>query len=184
MFRLETPRLILRTFQDSDLEPFQHYRSDPDVARYQGWDTPFPREKALEFVAWAKNAKPGTPGEWYQAAIERKDSGEMIGDCTFYLLPDGKQAEMGITLAKAHWGRGFAKETLERLLEYLLDQLKLHRVRANTDVENHSSWHLMVKLGMRLEGTFVQNLWFKGRWSSEYGYAILQEEWRKLHHKE
>lgn len=181
MFRLETPRLVLRRFQDSDLEPFVQYRSDPDVVRYQSWELPFPKEKALEFIVWAKNAQPARPGEWFQAAIERKDSGQMIGDCGLYLLPDGQQAEMGITLDKAHWGQGYAREALERVLEYFFAELGLHRVRASTDVENHSSWHLMVKLGMRLEGTFVQSLWFKGRWSSEYWYAILQEEWHKRH---
>ena len=40
MRNLETRRLILRPFQDTDIEPFAAYRSDPEVARYQSWETP------------------------------------------------------------------------------------------------------------------------------------------------
>jgi RimJ/RimL family protein N-acetyltransferase len=43
-FWLETDRLRIRRFQDSDMESFLAYRNDPEVARYQGWDVPYPRE--------------------------------------------------------------------------------------------------------------------------------------------
>ncbi len=48
-FPLETDRLILRQFRDTDLDEFLAYRSDPRVARYQGWDVPYEREKGLTF---------------------------------------------------------------------------------------------------------------------------------------
>ena len=37
--QLETPRLIIRRFQDKDLAAFVDYRNDPEVARYQSWDS-------------------------------------------------------------------------------------------------------------------------------------------------
>ena len=49
-FFLETERLFLRQFKDSDLEFFLEYRNDPEVAKYQGWDVPYAREKAIKFV--------------------------------------------------------------------------------------------------------------------------------------
>ncbi|MER3444021.1 MAG: GNAT family N-acetyltransferase [Meiothermus sp.] len=177
-FRLESPRLILRQFEAHDLEPFLAYRSDPRVARYQSWEAPYPREKALAFLEWATQARPA-PGQWFQAAIESKDTGATLGDCAFFWLEDGRQAEIGATLAAEHQGKGYAREALERLLEHLFEDLGLHRVRASADVENHAAWHLMVQLGLRLEGHSVESLWLKGRWSSEYHYAILQREWRE-----
>jgi aminoglycoside 6'-N-acetyltransferase len=72
-FILKTDRLRLRHFQDSDLESFLAYRNDPEVARYQGWDVPYPREKALEFVEEMKAKDPLVQGEWFQAAIEEID---------------------------------------------------------------------------------------------------------------
>jgi aminoglycoside 6'-N-acetyltransferase len=179
-FPLETKRLILRPFQESDLESFAAYRSDPDVARFQSWATPYSMEQAAAFIQELQQSRPGTPGDWDQVALELKATGQMIGDCAFYVLAEEpRQAEIGFTLAQSFQGYGYAREAVIRLLDYLFGELNLHRVRANCDVDNLGSIKLLESLGMRREGHFVQSLWFKGRWSSEYWYAILQAEWRK-----
>jgi RimJ/RimL family protein N-acetyltransferase len=54
----------------------------------------------------------------------------------------------------------------------------LHRVRANCDVENTPAWKTLERIGFRREAHFVENLWFRDRWSSEYWYALLDREWR------
>ena len=90
---------------------------------------------------------------------------------------DGRQAEVGFTLSRDHQGKGYASEAVSRLLDYAFGDLGLHRVFAITDQENDSSFALLERLGMRREGWFVQNAWFKGRWSSEYLYALLRDEW-------
>lgn len=53
---LVTQRLILRSFEDHDIVPFARYRSDPEVARYQGWDAPYSIEKATHFVEELKTS--------------------------------------------------------------------------------------------------------------------------------
>ena len=57
------------------------------------------------------------------------------------------------------------------------DTFDLHRIIAITDCENIASVALLERLGMRREGHFIQNIWFKGKWGDEYLYAILKEEW-------
>ncbi len=180
-FVLETKRLKLRAFQDRDIQSFAEYRSDPDVAKYQDWDAPYSMEKAAQFVEEMKVIRPGTPDEWYQIAIELKDGGILIGDCTFYILAeDTRQAEIGFTLARKYQGKGYATEAVTRLLDYLFGELRLHRIRATCDVENLASSRLLEKIGMRREAHFVENIWFKGSWGSEYVYGLLQYEWAKL----
>ena len=175
---LETPRLILRRFTDNDLEPFLAYRSDPEVSRYQGWSEPYTREMAEEFIREMKTRQPGKLGQWFQWAIELRASGEMLGDCAFYLLErDASQAEIGVTLSRAHQGQGYAQEAIQRLLEYLFDDLGLHRVCANCDPENLPAWQILERMGFRREAYFVESLWFKGRYASEYWYAMLSLEW-------
>lgn len=175
---LETPRLILRRFEDADLEPFLAYRNDPEIARYQGWSEPYPRMLAQDFIQEMKSKQPGTPGEWFQWAIELRHSGKLIGDCAFYLLSrDTRQAEIGVTLSRLYHGQGYAQEAIRRLLAYLFDELGLHRVCANCDPENTSAWQVLERLGFRREAHFVENLWFKGRYADEYWYGMLQREW-------
>jgi RimJ/RimL family protein N-acetyltransferase len=174
----ETERLKLRPFQKSDLDSFVAYRSDPEVARYQGWDAPYPVEKAVAFIEEMIQSSPGTDGNWYQFAVELKKTGAMIGDCAFHTLPqDNRQAEIGFSFARSHQGQGYATEAVQRLLEYLFADLGLHRVQAICDVENIASARLLERVGMRREAHFVDNVWFKGAWGSEYMYALLQYEW-------
>jgi len=180
MLLLEARRLILRSFRDTDLEPFVAYRSDPAVAEYQGWEAPYPVTKAIAFIQEMKLKAPAIRGEWYQIAIELKASAEMIGDCAFHILAeDAQQAEIGATLSRQHQGNGYAAEVLTRLLDYLFGELGLHRVRAICDTQNLASAKLLGRIGMRREGHFIENIWFKGRWGSEYWYAILRDEWAK-----
>jgi aminoglycoside 6'-N-acetyltransferase len=121
---------------------------------------------------------PGTPGAWYQLATCLRDTGEQVGDCAFRVLPDEpKQGEIGFTLARPYQGRGYATEAVGGLLGHLFGALELHRVRAICDVENPASARVLERLGFRREGQFRENTWFKGRWSSEYLYAMLGSEW-------
>jgi RimJ/RimL family protein N-acetyltransferase len=178
MLILESDRLILRPFQDSDIESFAAYRSDPEIARYQSWEPPVTLEQAARFVNEMKNARPGVQGEWYQWAVERQATAGLIGDCAFQILPhDPRQAEIGFSFARAYQGQGFAAEAVSRLLDYLFGDLNLRRVTAVTDAENQDAARLLERLGLRREGTFVENVWFKGAWGSEFSYALLRLEW-------
>jgi RimJ/RimL family protein N-acetyltransferase len=174
--RLETERLILRHFADSDLAPFLAYRNDPEVARYQAWES-CTESEAIAMIEELESLQPGTPGEWFQFAIELKETNALVGDCALKVEQNGQQAEIGFTLSRDHQGKGYASEAVLRLLDYAFGDLGLHRVIAITDTENEPSWALLERLGMRREGHFIQNAWFKGRWTSEYLYAVLDEEW-------
>jgi RimJ/RimL family protein N-acetyltransferase len=179
---LETARLILRPFQEEDAVEFASYRSDPEVARYQGWEAPYSLEKARDFVQQMKSIYPGENGFWYQFAIELKDSPldapPLIGDCAFHLLAeDPSQAEIGFTLSRPYQGLGYASEAVSCLLDWIFEEFDLHRVRANCDVENLPSARLLERLGMRQEAHFIESQWWRGRWSSEFWFAILRSEW-------
>lgn len=176
---LETDRLLIRAFRDKDLEDFIAYRNDPLVAEYQGWEIPYPREKALEFIEEMKNKNPVEPEGWFQAAIVIKDGGEFVGDCAFIIRKgDNSKVKVGCTIAQKFWQRGYAVEAVRRLLDFLFYDLKVRRVVAETDVENDASIGTLERLNFRREAHLVENVWFKGRWASEYHYALLDREWR------
>ncbi len=179
-FPLETTRLILRSFQDSDLEEFHKYRAHSLVARYQGWEVPYERETAKSFLDEMKTTQAGTTGKWFQAAIHLKNNEEIVGDCAFHVMTkDPRQAFIGITIARPYWRKGIAGEACARLLDYLFRELKLHRVVAECDVENVASCALLSSLGFRQEAHLVENIWFKGGWGSEYHFAMLEREWTR-----
>jgi len=179
MLILKTPRLILRPFEEADLPAFAAYRSDPEVARYQSWTTPFTLEQAREFLREMAHAHPGAAGTWYQFAVERQEQAGLIGDCAFQVLAeDERQAQIGFSFSRAFQGQGYASEAVSRMVDYLFGDLGLHRVSATCDVENAASYRLLERIGMRREAHFVENIWFKGAWGSEYAYAVLSSEWK------
>ncbi len=172
---IESQRLILRRFADADLESFLAYLNDPQVARYQSWES-YTEEQAREVIEKQKTLAPGLPGQWFTFALELKETGTLIGHVALKMIED-QQAEIGFTLAREAHGKGLAFEAAARVLDYVFTNLKLHRVIAITDCENERSFNLLARLGMRREGHFIQNIWFKGKWGSEYSYAILRDEW-------
>ncbi|MFK7803863.1 MAG: GNAT family N-acetyltransferase [Anaerolineae bacterium] len=173
----ETESFNLRSFTQADADAFLGWRNDPLVARYQGWQVPYPRESAERFMTALETAVPGQPGEWYQVAIEHKQLGVLIGDCAFKTAEDGIQAEVGYTLARQFHGKGYATEAVKGLFDYLFNTLNMHRISAFCDTRNEPSWKLLQRLGLRLEGHYIENYRDGGSWGSEYQYAILKREW-------
>jgi RimJ/RimL family protein N-acetyltransferase len=174
---IHTPRLVLRRFAEADAPAFLAYRNDPKISRYQSWENCGGAE-AREF-ARQHGAQPfGVPGEWLQIAIALRETDELVGDCAVKIhSQDNRQATIGGTLARPYQRCGFAAEALSCLLDGLFAQAHLHRIVADTDVENSAAWMLLDRLGFRREGRLKQSLWFKGRWADEYLYAMLREDW-------
>jgi len=185
---LETPRLILRRFRDSDLASFMAYRNDPEVARYQSWES-ISRAEAAKFIAQQSRQRPGIPGKWFQFAAEVKAGGALAGDCALLVIPTTPLTpalacktlgEIGYTFAREYQGIGLATEAARAVIDFAFDSLGLNRVIATTDCRNARSVALMERLGMRREGHFIHNAWFKGEWCDEYQYAVLREEWPRI----
>jgi len=173
-----TARLHLRRPRPDDAAAISAYRGLPEVARYQSWET-FDVDEASQLIADQLAIEPGTEGSWLQLMIVVTDSAQIIGDCGIhFLLNAARQAELGITLDPRYQHRGFAGEAVEGVLTYLFGSLNLHRVSATTDAENTAAQNLFERLGFRREAHFVEHLWFKGAWGSEYVFAMLQREWR------
>jgi len=177
MLPLTTPRLILRRFVDEDCEALATYRDDPEVARYQSWEHCTLAE-ARAIIQANKHQPFAMPGDWIQVAIARKAHDTLIGDLAIKLQGgDPRQAIIGYTIARTHHRQGYASEAISALFDHLFRVMDLHRVTAECDTRNTGSWGLMEHLGMRREAHNLQSTWFKGKWTDDYIYAILREEW-------
>ena len=173
---LTTARLVIRRFRPADAEALAAYRSDPVVARYQSWKAPLSTEEATELVRVFQNADPTAPG-WFQYAIARRDDDVLIGDIGVNRHENGMQAEIGFTLARAWWGRGYAYEAVSRVLEQLFRVEGLRRVSADADARNEASARLLDRLGFRREGLRRAHTWIKGEWTDDLLFGLLADEW-------
>jgi [ribosomal protein S5]-alanine N-acetyltransferase len=172
-----TPRLKIRNLRDTDLEAFHNYRSNPQVTRYQGFDT-FDLDQARVFIKAHSDKLRIVPGEWVQFGIEDKSTEQLVGDCALYLqMADSRIAEIGITISHLHQRRGYAKEAMQGLINFLFREKGIHRIVETVDAENIASIQMLKSLFFRQEAHFIESVFFKGRWGSEYQFAILKKEW-------
>jgi RimJ/RimL family protein N-acetyltransferase len=174
---VRTERLALRTLRPGDADAIHAYRSLPVVARYVPFEPMSPdliAERLQGF--WARNRAKGE-GEGIVVGFERLDTGELVGDLALMLVSDEHRgAEIGWVLNPDHGGHGYATEAARAGLG-LLFAARAHRVVARVDARNGSSLRLCERLGMRREATLIANEWFKGEWTDEVDYALLEGEW-------
>jgi RimJ/RimL family protein N-acetyltransferase/predicted GNAT family N-acyltransferase len=145
---IETPRLILRQWQEKDREPFAALNADPDVMRY------FPslliREESDAFID--KSMTKIRERRFGFFAVEEKASGRLIGliglDIPSDDFPCSPCMEIGWRLAKEFWGRGYATEGAHACLEYAFAKLGRNEIVAFTSTLNQPSIRVMQRLGM------------------------------------
>jgi RimJ/RimL family protein N-acetyltransferase len=147
-FRIETERLILRSWRDEDASPFHKMGSDPKVMEFLG---------PLRTLAQARESVAGQQAlqsdhGYCFWATERRSDGNMIGFCGLEPGPtatplEGK-TEIGWRLAAAEWGKGYASEAARAALDWGFANLPDPDIWAITVAANTRSWGLMERLGM------------------------------------
>ena len=147
---LETPRVLLRSWQDSDKEPWIALNADSENLRY------FPRtytseESQASFQRFRELLDTNPFGLW---AAEEKTSGEFMGfvGLARQELPGVSFMpchEIGWRLDKKYWGKGYATEAATTVLEFGLKDLALPIIYSYTAVQNLPSINVMRKIGLQ-----------------------------------
>ena len=153
---LETERLVLRQFTESDADNLFDLDGDPEVMRYLTGGAGTPRDVIRDIVLPAfLRSYEGLDGFGVWAAIE-KASGDFVGWFGFRprLGSDTREVELGYRLRRASWGCGYATEGARALIRKGFAELGVQRVVATTYQDNVASRRVMEKAGMTLVRTF------------------------------
>jgi RimJ/RimL family protein N-acetyltransferase len=161
--RVETARLVLRTWRPEDRPPFAEINADPEVTEYVA-ARPLSQEESDALVDRIETSWLHRGYGLY--AIESLTSGDLLGFCGLShhrALPD--EVEVGWRLARAAWGRGLATEAALVCRDLAFDVLRLDRLISITVEENLRSWRVMEKLGMRRWRTMPFEDWRLSIWA-------------------
>ncbi len=149
---METDRLVLRDWKDSDLEPFSDLNCDPCVMEF--FPSVLQRAESDQLAGVIRN-KIKTNG-WGFWAVEVKNSADFIGfvglNNVKQTLPFAPCVEIGWRLAHSHWGKGYATEAANAVLEYASVILGLDSVVSFTAKINERSQAVMRRIGMDTDG--------------------------------
>lgn len=175
---IETDRLVLRTFERSDIDGLCAYHTLPSVQRYV-----FSRTRDHSEVAGALNIMRGhvslqRPGDTLTLAMVRKGDRALLGHVSLHWADaTAGQGEVRFCTNPAYAGQGFSREALSAIYDLAFDHFRIHRIFARCEGRNHHSIKLLQQMGMRLEAHYREHALFQGEWDEELHFAILDREW-------
>ena len=149
LIELETERLKLRAWQESDLQPFAELNADKDVMLY--FPSVLTREQSDNLADKFQHLI--LDHGWGFWAVELKATGQFIGFTGLNIQPEqfifSPCVEIGWRFAKQYWHQGYATEAANACLKFAFETLQLKEVVSFTAVHNTASEHVMQRLGMQ-----------------------------------
>ena len=177
---LETPRLILRGWRDSDLEDLFAYCKDPEVGPAAGWQPHADKSVSRGVLHQFMEA-----GDVW-AVVDRR-SRRVIGSVGLHEETRRDNANcrvLGYALGKEHWGKGLMTEAVQAVLRYAFETLCLEMVTVYHYPSNTRSKRVIEKCGFRYEGTLRRGTArFDGQVLDNVSYSLLREEYEALRKK-
>ncbi len=171
---LETERLILRRWSRRDADQLYEYAKDPDVGPHAGW-------KPHSSLAESQMIIIGLFRRNMTWAIVEKETNKIVGSIGFEedkYRRGVNSREMGYSLSKNHWGRGYMTEAATRLVSYAFEELALDILMIRTGDANIRSRRIIEKCGFRYEGTLRRAYRiYNGTIREVRCYSILREEY-------
>ena len=125
----------LRALRRDDVAAFLHYRSNPEVARFQGW-LPMDLARARAFIEEQCALAGVEGGAWRQFAIADARDDALLGDLGVWLSPDLDAAELGITVTPAAQGEGIGRRAMRAATDLLFSATTVQQVHACADARN------------------------------------------------
>ncbi|MRI34892.1 GNAT family N-acetyltransferase [Endozoicomonas sp. OPT23] len=142
---IQTERLTLRGWRNSDSEALYRLNSDPEFVRYLGDGKPLSRDDSWRILAvlaghWALKGF----GLW---AVELTETKEAIGRVGLWEPHGWPAIELGWGISPEHWGKGYATETARASLKWAFDDLGLESVISIIHPDNHASKSVALRIG-------------------------------------
>lgn len=173
---VDSPRLMLRAAQASDLPDLLEINGDPEVTRflpYATWQSPQDGE------AWlARMTALGAAGTGQQLVLVRRTDSKVIGTMLLFKYDEGSsRVELGYALGRAYWKQGFMREAVVAACAHAFDVLRIRRIEAEVNPANLASCALLAAVGFALEGR-LRKRWVAGGTPYDTNvFGCLIEDW-------
>ncbi len=176
--QLESERLIFRAFDLKDATDIQLIRSDDKVMSFMDSEYHKTIKDSENFILNNFDRYKNKSGIFW--AIVEKTENKFIGDFAFWnIIRENHRAEIGYTLKPDFWSKGYMTETLNRLIEFGFNDLKLHSFEAEINPKNMNSEKALLKIGFKKEAYFKENRYFNGKYLDSEIYSLLETEFRE-----
>lgn len=170
---LEGASVLLREFRSADARAASAWVGDPDAVQFVPLG-PLSAAQAVDYVEQLISEAKRNPREGYTLAVVERSTGDVVGSAALGIDSRvHRRAEIGYILRRDRWGRGYATEAANLLIDFALQQLGMHRVWAVCDPDNPASVRVLEKCGMHCEGRLRDDLLVHGSWRDSLLYATV-----------
>lgn len=178
--QLETDRLVLAELTWDDLGEINRFHSIPDVAKFNTIGIPKDIDVTKGIIRGAIEDKANSIRSRYGWIVRLKNNNEFLGEAGISSSNDRfKRGEIHYHITPEHWGKGYATEIAQRLIQFGFEELSLHRIEAGVATDNIGSIKVLEKSGMQREGLRRKILPIRGEWRDNFMYAILDSDIQK-----
>ena len=143
---LTTERLILRPWRLDDLDDFYEYASVDGVGQMAGWKPHENKEESIEILRRFVDGKRTFALE-YEGKVIGSLGIELYNEEKFPEFAEKRCREIGYVLSRAYWGRGLMPEAVQKVTEYLFEEVKLDVIFCGHFLRNHQSARVQEKCG-------------------------------------
>ncbi|UNJ81355.1 GNAT family N-acetyltransferase [Metabacillus dongyingensis] len=173
--KLETEKTLLRAFEPEDAPFVEELAGDKRVAATTiTIPHPYPPGSAVNWIE--KHKERAEKKESYIFAIEEKSDGKLIGTVTLRIENNHKRAELAYWFGVPFWGKGYATESIGKVLEFGFENVGLNRIWATVMKKNIASSKVLTKNGFNHEGTFPKHDLKWGKFEDVEYYGLLNDD--------
>lgn len=173
---LESERLLLRRFEDSDAPIVQELLNDPDVTgNLMDTTLPYSLTDAQAMIASSQQAYADETA--YVFAVVRKSNDTLVGYCGLALQPEHQRGEITYWIGRPYWWQGYATEAAKCVVRFGFEHLELNRIYAHVMKRNTASAGVLTKAGLRLEGMQQQGIHKDGVFEDVEFHGLLRRDY-------
>ncbi|MBD1845285.1 GNAT family N-acetyltransferase [Cyanobacteria bacterium FACHB-63] len=180
---LLTSRLIVRLLQQNDIAAIVRYYTEN-----RAFLEPFEPLRPTNFYSrefWSQQIEKSLIEFGYDRSLrlflfKKDDPRTVIGAVNFTNMSQGilYSCSLGYSLAEKEQGNGYMNEALQAAIQYVFNDLNLHRISANYMPHNRRSANVLKKLGFVIEGYARDYLLINGKWEDHIRSSLINENWR------
>ena len=173
---LETERLRLRQVEKSDVEQLYEMLRDPEVAKFEYFYPVTSKAESLEFIERYKTEL--AVNEEITWGLILKETNQLIGTCCLGDFNEGaRRAEIGYDITQGQWGKGYATEAVQAVMDFGFNQINLNRIEATITPGNHASVKVLKKLNFIQEGILRERDLIKGKLEDGIIMSMLKRDY-------
>ncbi len=172
---LNGKEIILRKLESDDFNDYYNYVTDEKIAKQFNfnYNEESAKKRLVELVE--KYNQDDKPFIW---VIALKSNNEFIGMITVdYISYLNKRFSLAYGIREKYRGYNYAYYASKILIDYIFNNLDMHRLEISHNIDNYASQKVIEKLGAKFEGIARESKYYDGQFKDRKIYSILKDEW-------